>query len=375
MNIFVVNFLLTLIWAFLFLYKKSNDPEQNKKNKKAFVIIVCVQWVLISGLRSDYTGSDTGNYMSRINGMVDVSWLDVLKNFYTYFFGGESDSMVRSTEPGFYLFEKLIATFVKTKMAYKFIVAIIFTSALGNYIYKYSEEPFISILIYDAVFYNMFSLTGYRQVISVAIIGLYGYQYVLNRNFGKYLTLLLISCLFHKSSVIFILLYFFANTKQTPAKIIAYIAAIIPLIIFRNSIFGYAKVLMGYEEYGGSYGFRQQNFLILLLIMTILLIYYRKGILEQDNPYVTVHYNGLILSWFMFPLAMVSPTSMRLVYDFGMSYMALTPLLFKSFDKKNDRFIAYTVTIILLGYFIVTRSPDYNFFWHDQTILFRSIEL
>ena len=360
-NIFVVNFLFTIVWGIIFLYSKhyNDTPQKQQKRKLWFVIVVCVQWILISGLRADTVGADTSNYIRLFETHNAMSWKDIFLSIKDYYTG--VGAIVSDYEPGYILLEKFIGIFSQSPIVYQFVIATIFMAALGRYIYKYSDEPCLSFIIYDALFYNMFSLTGYRQVVSAAIGILLGYEMVRKRKVGTFLVLIVISSLFHKSTLIFLLFYFFANKKITKKYVLLMAGITSVMLVARRQLFDYVKILVGYEEYSGNYGFAQLTFTILLLALTIFSLYLKPQILRYKEEAIH-YYNGLILMWMMMPFAMVSPTSMRLVYDFGFVLLLLIPTILKSFKIRNNRVILYFVIVLLFGYFIVTKTPNYQFY-------------
>ena len=361
-NIFFINFLLTLFWGVLLLYSYKGDDEAEKKKRKIlFIIIVCIQWILISGLRADFVGADTFNYMEIFDKHINWSWNKVflsLKNNYLKSVASGSDEY----EPGYILLEKVISVFTANHIAYKFIIAIIWMAALGRYLYLNSEDPCLSFVIYSGLFYNMFSLTGYRQVVSAAIGVLLAFEFIKKRNFKAFLITVLIAAMFHRSTLIIIPFYFLARKKITTNYILTLVGIVGVTVAFRNQIFNYIKVIAGYEEYTGTYGFAQGTFVIILTLLTIVLVSYRDRVL-QHNEDAIIYYNGLVLTWFMVPMAMVSPTSMRLVYDFGFVLLLIVPAYVESMTIKTNKLIIRVVIFVIFGYFVLTRTPEYLFFW------------
>ena len=264
-------------------------------------------------------------------------------------------------EPLFVLFNKLISVFTTNHVVYKFLVAIIFMWALGLYVYRYSEDPCLSFVLYGALFFNMFSLTGYRQVLSVAIV-LFGFRFIKERKLLPFIGVLLIASFFHRTSLIFLLLYVLANKKMTPLYLIGLLAVLAGMIVFRQQVFTVVKVFMGYEEYVGNYGFKQQTFALLLGALTIVAVW-RYPYIIKKHPSALQYYNGLILAWLMFPLAMESPSCMRLVYDFGFVLLLLVPLIVKSFETNNERLIVYGAIYALFAVHVITSGFTYAFFW------------
>ncbi len=362
-NIFAFNFFFILLWGILLLYTDNNESEKIKKRKKLiFVIIACTQWILISGLRADSVGDDTENYMRFFDQHSALSWQSVFKGLGNYIKTGEMGSMwYLDMEPLFVVFNKLVSVFTTNHVVYKFIIAIIFMSALGLYVYKYSEDPCMSFILYGALFFNMFSLTGYRQVLSVALV-LFGFRFIKEQKLIPFLCILAVAYFFHRTTLIFIVLYILANKKITPTYIIGILAVLAGMVVFRRQLFTVVKVFMGYEEYVGNYGFKQQTFALLLAALTGVSVWRYKYIMEED-PTAIQYYNGLILSWLMFPLAMESPSCMRLVYDFGFVLLLLVPLIVKSFKAKNDRLLVYAGIYAIFALQVLTSEFPYAVFW------------
>ena len=142
-NIFFTNFVLTIVWGYLLLFNYSETLTQKKRqrNKKWFVILVSVQWILISGLRGDGVGADTSNYMNMFDKIAYTDWGKIFQYFPDYYLYGKETFEIK---PGFVLFEKIIRSFTASRTVYKFVVATIFTSSLGMFIYKNSEKPMLS---------------------------------------------------------------------------------------------------------------------------------------------------------------------------------------------------------------------------------------
>lgn len=365
MNIFVINFLLTLAEGWFLIYHPKNNEkysvETRNKLKLIFVVVTCLQWVLISGLRGDFVGNDTYSYSQIFKRDQQLSWTEVFKNFTTYLSDGRKRGVL---EPGYVLFEKLVSVFTTDYNVYKFIVAIVFMLPFGMYIYRNSIDPCMSFILYDALFYNMFSITGYRQVISVALGVIWGYEFIKKRKLIPFLILVLIGTTFHATTLFFIPFYFISNIKITKPYIAVVALIGIIMIIFRIQIFNVVKSMSGYEEYG-DYGFKQQNFLILFLSLSLFALWRYKSVIT-NHPESKMYYNGLFMSFLTFPLAMVNPSAMRYVYDFAFLLMFLLPLILETFTKKEDKLILYGGIISFFMFAILLKSPYYGFVWDPK---------
>lgn len=361
-TVFVINALLMMLEAWIFLYVNSSSRTEKRKqqNKKIFVVLVCIQWILISGLRHDIVGSDTENYMNLFDEHSKYSWeriWEILKYYYT------PQNTDITYEPAYIVFEKLVSMITTNHIFYKFTIAIIFMSAFGRFIYKNSTDPFISFLIYDSFMYYMFSLTGYRQVVSIAIGIFVAYEYVKQKKLFKFLICVLIGALFHKSTIVFVMFYFIANKKITKPYIMAVCAAAVVLILFRGPMFTVVNNLMGYDYGYHSGAGKPTTFAAFLgLVLSISIILYKKVIKKNAVGYVQHYYNGLFMACVMIFAAFVSPTAMRVVYDFVFFMLLLIPRLLDTFEGK-DRMIAYSIVIVIMFYFVLNNTSYYIFYW------------
>ena len=74
-------------------------------------------------------------------------------------------------DPGYLAFQKIVQIFTSEYQVFLFVIAIIFFSALGNFIYKNTtrlNDAIIAFFIYSVLFYSFFSITGHRQTIATA---------------------------------------------------------------------------------------------------------------------------------------------------------------------------------------------------------------
>lgn len=362
-HIFVVNYILTIVWGIVFLYSSGPDISQKTKlwNRKRFIVIVCLQWVLISSLRADIVGADTINYVKLFDKHAQWSWNSIFRSLRTNYLksiAAGSDEY----EPGYIFLEKLISTISTNHAFYKFVIAAIWMGFLGRYLYRNSEDPCVSFIIYSGLFYNLFSLTGHRQTVSAAIGVLYAFEFIKERKLVPFVVCVMISAFFHRSTLALLPFYFLARKRITISYIRFIVGIVGIMIIFRDRIFDYVKRASGYSQYSGTYGFAQRTFIFILLLLTIVLLYARNRILNCHKDSL-IYFNGLIFAWAMVPFAMVSPTSMRLVYDFGLVIMLIVPAYLNSIEDHATRRIIRFVIIAVFAYFVIMRTPEYYFFW------------
>lgn len=359
-RIFVVNFILIIFWGVLLIYGGSD--KHKTRNRIIFIIIACLQWILISGLRADSIGDDTKNYLNMFDDVSNLSWRTLLLGFWKYITTGSTGIFgLEDIEPLFLIFNKLVSCISTDHIFYKFIIAVIFMGSFGRFVYKYSKDPCLSFILYGSLFYNMFSLTGYRQVLSVALI-FFGFDFIRKRKLIPFLLILITAFFLHRTSMVFALLYLFANKKFTSTYLLFVMIILVSMFVLKRQVFEFMRDFAGYEEYVGNYGFKQQTFTIMFALITGIGIWRYNQITAIDDN-ARMCFNGLILAWFMMPLVLESPSCLRLVYDFAFVLLMIVPSIVETFKSSKDKMLIYLGIYGILLVQVISSSGIYQFFW------------
>ena len=160
MTVYLINLALIFIWSIPLININTND-----KKKKLYCAICAVQWALVSGLRDWSVGADTMNYYSWFEMIKTKSWSSTITNVWDYLFNG-----LEIKDPGYNLLQKIFQIFSNDYQMWLVFIGFLFTGLMARWIYKYSSMPEISFLLYSALFYSFFALTGHRQTIATALI-------------------------------------------------------------------------------------------------------------------------------------------------------------------------------------------------------------
>lgn len=323
-----------------------------------FCCIASLQWILLSGLRHISIGADTYTY--KVN-FFDItrykSWGNIFGNLVNVLFKGAPGK-----DPGYQVFEKLTQIFTKNYQIYLIIIAMIFTISLGIWIYKNSNEPVMSFLIYSCLFYSFFAITGHRQTIATTLVVLIGYKLIKEKKFWFFLALVFIAFTIHKSAVSFLPFYFIANIKFTKRYLLIMSTIVLAAFIFRNQIMSILGKLMGYEQYIDQFeGAGTWTFTTLLIILTVVTIC-RYNIMLNNNSQVKHYINALFVALFFVPLTFVDPSAMRVVQYYSIFIILLVPEIIRSFNKR-ERTIVYYVAATFLIVLFAKSNPQYLFFW------------
>lgn len=346
---YIINMVLILFWNGII----SDDV---KEKKKWLCVLYCLQWILLSGLRDYSVGADTYAYkIYHFDKVLNMSWRQIWNRFGAYLRGAEGIK-----DPGYQLFEKICQIFVGDNYTlYLLIIAAIFTIAMTFWIYKYSDNVCMSFMVYSALFYAFFAITGHRQTIASALVIFGGYECMKKNKLIPLLCLHFIAFFIHKSSICFLILYFARYIKINKLYWILATVAIICSFLFRNQLMSFLGNFMGYEDYveqfegAGAYTFTA----ILLVLYVIVLLFYEKLPNDVDTRYSVVAFT---LALFFSSLTFVDPSAMRVVQYFSVFIMLLIPRIINLFDNSS-RFLANSICYVVLLFYMVLSMPEYTF--------------
>jgi len=264
MDIYIINLILVILLYIIFfkIYKTNNS-------KKYFCILIFILFSLIQGLRGNTVGSDTNNYIKFFELSKNMSFIDVL--------------LMKQwvIEPGYGLLMKICSIMSFSPQLFLLVVAIIINGGLMYFIYKHSDNPFISVIIFMGVEFFTLSFTALRQIIAIIII-LNSYNFIKQKKIIKFILMVLLAATFHKSALIFLPVYFLRNIKISKKTIIVGISIFILVQIFALPIIIYVTKNLYYSSYiKATGGGITQAIVILIYLMLGLLIY--KGFKNKKH--------------------------------------------------------------------------------------------
>lgn len=349
MNIYVVNILLTFVWAFIFLGIFRGD-----KGKKIFCALTGMQWILISGLRGMSVSPDMVSYQRKFNAALKTPWSQLFDNFYLVYVEEEGK------DPGYAVFEKIVQIFTKDFQVFLFIVAVLFFVGLAVWVYKNSTQPLLSMLIFDSFLFSFFALTGTRQTLATLLMVFIGGHFIKERKFWPFLLISLVAFTIHKSSICVFPFYFISQIEISKKYVAGMLCAVPILFVFRNQYFYFLGALVGYEygelDRGGAWGFATMYMAVILT--ALLLLRYVK----LRTPQYKLYYNALFMGAIFLPLVFVNPAAMRVVQYYSLYLMLLMPSFISCFSKKLRTPVYAVMVLVLLAVTNVYRY-SFEFFW------------
>ncbi|WP_343320940.1 EpsG family protein [Sphingobacterium multivorum] len=341
MYIYFIVLFLASIAAFFFDITK----------KKIFWIISLVIVVAFAGLRY-YVGIDYESY--------------------TLIFLTIADS---STEPAFRLIN-LIISVLGLNVQWVFIISSFITFLLFyKGIEKYSTDIFLSVFLLLFCGFFVESLNIVRQYIAISLF-FYSIQYVVSKNFAKYIFWILLAACFHYSAILLIAVYFILDIEVGKWwYLILFVAFVLPFVFPIASILG---LIPGYDVYFSSTGAEREDngsanlgigFLSKLLIGGVCLYYYDRIIDASKESRLFL--NGFFVYLFLLSFFRDFIVMVRLGYYFHIFLILLIPEFVKIFEKKSLP-VVY-IFILMYGLLILTISisnPETKLIPYDFTMDF-----
>ena len=354
MLIYLLNILLMFMWAFFLLAYKPSDQK-----KKAFCAIACIQWVLVSGLRSAYVGADTMNYRRMFYLVQNTSWNRIFSDILFYIRGGEIK------DPGYSLFVKLFQVFSTNYQVYLIFIALVFMVPMAIWIYKNSSMPCLSFVIFSTLFYSFYAVTGIRQTIATAFVVFIGYELIKKKKTISFLIVVFISFFIHKSCLCFLPFAFFAHKKITKTYVAIFTVITSAFLALGKALYGPFAELIGYDIEKENLEDTSSYVIVVCLIMLASFIFmkYIKNNVDEDK--FRAIYNAALFATAFTLLTIRNQAFMRVQQYYALFLMLLVPELVKAFNKRLQP-IVYILGVGVLITKLIFNNPFYEFFWQTH---------
>jgi transmembrane protein EpsG len=360
---------LIIIFFILILGHISSNLEIRSQRpfRKQYIFAISIILILQSGLRNWAVGADTYQYYLRFEDVKTSTWADIQHAVSQYYIAGVGKDL------GYDVFQKLIQYVLPHYQLFLLVIAVIFFSSLGCFIYKNTTritDAVLAYVLYSTLFYGFFSITGQRQTIATAA-SLYAYELIKKRQLIPFLFLILLASTIHKSVLVFIPFYYIAPLKKISISYWAALLLFPVLMFYKVEILEIIHVFAGYQQFGiykgaGTYTFS----LMLLLIAGVSLLRYKAVSLLNNEA--TPIYNAFLFALLFTPLTWVNPSAMRIVQYYSIFMLVLVPSLIQSFDLESPKIrkLAYTVSLcLLIGLFVNANfNAEYKFYWQEMSL-------
>ena len=329
-------------------------PKDIKNGKTIFAIICALVLFIYAALRSPAYSGDVEGYIRKFNQYKGNSLIQMFQLYKTD---------IKS--PTFHLLGWIWGRVFKNPQVWlAFIGGVYATSVMWTF-YKESKDSLMSIIMFLALGFFAFSLSGLRQTMALSFTAL-AYFPAKNRKLLKFLVFVFIALLFHESAVVFLLIYPIANKKLGLGHILVATITVVLFLFFQGSIRGLIARMFEDSYLGGYAGqyttLTLVGFLIQLVIFVFALIYYPKVV--KKNPDMLILYNlaflGLLFQLYASMIAEMFRVSM---YFSFFNVLLLPEALSVENDKKMKDITKVILFVLFFIYMFRGGIPSYQFFW------------
>lgn len=296
-------------------------------------------YFLVAALRSSHVGGDSFNYRGMFELLVD-------KNIGFAFAYSEKDSV-------FYVLLSLLGKVTDNYSVLFAIVAALFTITVWVYIYKYSDDPVLSVIVLLAFNLYQFSLTGMRQTIAISFVVLAIMAVHEEKKIIPYIWVLIAS-LFHASALMCLIIPILSKIRLST---VAIRIAAIPLVIcfvFRNSIAGILVELVSERGYGIDLSASGNTMMLVIFILFLMAALFVKEYAYFDEKY-HISYMLLIVAVFFEMLVTAQNIFFRIAFYFLIVLIIVVPNVAERAINENSR------KILKVGLYVVL-SAQYLFY-------------
>ena len=320
---------LLILTLFIYIYGTS------KRRMGPFYFLGFVL-ALISGFRGESVGIDTHSYHEFFNDLI----------------AGENSGFI---EFGYLQFLKLIIFIGGTQQLVLLVFACFTTYCFCKFILRYSNNPYLSLLIF--VFFAplyISSLNQMRQYLVIGVFLAYLIPLIQEKQLIKYIILILL-CTFmiHFSAIVLLPLYFVLNKKiptYSKALSLVFFNLIIGSLVFLVLMthYGYFILLRSDKEVGLAVFFIQ-------ILISIFVLLFEKSISKKSDDRI-IFFNMAFLSIFILSPLFISknfPSEilMRINSYFLPFLIIIIPDILNAFTKKSKRILVFLTITFFSFYF------------------------
>ena len=311
MNLYIVDFF--ILWFNAFLYHVFGE-----KGKKNIYILSCLQLLLIPICRSP----------------IDATWPDSPK--YLTFFSSFSSSMSWELamklgwEPGIIALSKVIGYFSNTPQTYIIVFGFLILIPVFVMIWKYSYYPCVSLLIFCSM--KLLTATSiYRQWCAIAIL-MYSIKFIYERKFKSFVLLVLLAFLFHRTALLFLVVYFIYKMKVTINQImIAFFTSIGLIFVGKNLL----PILNNFARTKESLSYNGGISLYVVLWLVVFFSYFFCRRKMNDDLY-RVPFNAVLVAATLQSISFTFSNWSRAILYFSIFLIILLPNTLYYYINNED---------------------------------------
>ena len=321
-----------------------NRIKREPENFNFYIAITLLPMFLLLAFRNPSLGADTTMYLNNFNYVRHAPLREVLEE--------------TRMETGYIIFVKLIRHITDSSLVYQIICVTIYYIGFFTFAKRIEKKDvFWFVYFVTTLGFFFFMFTGVRQCLAISIC-LFSYKYCQDRKLFRFLLCMVLAYFFHKSSILFLPVYWIAGRKVSIYSVTIYGICVWVasnyLLTIQNFFNEQLEYNYGIEAAGGGTIFL--FVMLLLTIFSVLMVYYKQ---EMDHQIVKqlVNINFITLSfWFIRLQTRVAerPSYYFLVFSCALFAHGLNLLK----DRKERILLTYLIMAFSMLLFLYRLSTN-----------------
>ena len=332
-----------------------------KKTGAFWFVIAAAILSAILGFRGENVGADTWQYIDTFN----HAW--------------ESGYWADSTsEPGYHLLMRALRVILPNSTVFLVVISILTVYFVFNTLWKNRKS--INLLIAFSFYVGLFffqALNLLRIYLAAAFV-LWNYHYLIDRQYGKFALVVLLTSLIHFSTAVMLLpLGFLCLYQKNPKIALMAVAALVAVAIPLTSQFGDIIQIARYAAYGDSNDSSRSVGIMLFFdyLPPFFFVYYalRNKIKGQwTDVLVSLTVTGFVIRLLAYFITIAGRLS---VHYIGL-FVLVIPYFVEHMKRHHHRLYGLTMVALMvylvvrihfyfIGYLATDGIMPYNFIWNE----------
>ncbi len=266
-------------------------------------------------------------------------------------------------EIGFHMLTKAITYITDNPSVYLAITSALICICLGIYINRFGSSKVYAVYFYYTIGLFAFSMAGLRQVLAMSIC-LFAYEAIRKKKLLRFVLIVGIAFLFHKTAIIFLPAYPIARFRWKLNNIVAALAGIGLFSVFFTRFYSFIVAWLGYEDYAIRSSGNGEIFTIILVLIGVLGYIYKDQLLRMDSSnimFLNLHLAVIILWLIRFFISSAERPSFYYLYTTIILLDKIFSLEFEEDSKaRTNKFILISALTLFGALFLYRLIRDIN---------------
>ncbi|PFE04370.1 EpsG family protein [Bacillus cereus] len=336
MTILWINLFVVYILSFFARYsaKSMSNGIVPVQPNKMLSFLAMASLVIVSGLRNNI--GDTYFYMYSY-AHNEFSWSNID-------FSGDF---------GFDILQMFLQHFSKDPQIMIFFVALVTNVLIVITLYKYSRMFELALFVYITGGMYLVSMNGIRQFLAASIVFL-ATKYIFNGNWKKYILIVLLAAMIHKSALILIPIYFLVRRKAWAWDTYVLLFFSVIIVIGFNQFSSALFSALESTQYGHYKNFAEGGANVLRVAVSavpIVIAYLGREKLREVFPKSDYIVNMSLIGLVFMIISTQNWIFARFTIYFSLYQLILISWIVVLFSKKDRKFVYYGLLLCYLIYY------------------------